>query len=92
MTPIILGAADVTNGTYETHGSHESDESHRSHAPSPAQTTAEENDQEAEEVLTEAAREEPLLTLEAAVARVPAELKKQMEELLRAEFREVWPR
>ncbi len=31
----------------------------------------------------------PLLSLEEAVAQVPAELRQQMEELLRAEFREV---
>lgn len=34
--------------------------------------------------------DEPLLELEEAVARVPAGLRKEMEELLRAEFREVW--
>jgi hypothetical protein len=56
-------------------------------------TPADLDDEEAvDEVLAEVAQEEPLLTLAAAVDRVPADLKKQMEELLRAEFREVWPR
>ena len=42
-----------------------------------------------EEIQTSPSSEEPLLDLEMAIEKVPASLRKEMEDLLRAEFREV---
>ena len=38
---------------------------------------------------TRASDEAPLMDLDTAIEQIPAELRKEMEELLRAEFREV---